>query len=251
MPKLGVNVDHVATVRQARLALEPDPVHAALEAERAGADGIVVHLREDRRHIQERDVRVLRETIKTKLNLEMATVEEIIRFALRIKPDSVCIVPERRKELTTEGGLDVVGQKSKLKEVVKRFRGEGILVSLFIDAELEQIKAAKFVEANAVELHTGKYAHLCEGFGGQAEAKTENERISELEKLEKTAKIVLEEGLILNAGHGLDYRNVIPVARIPGMNDLNIGFSIIARAIYVGIYQAVKEMKLLITDIRG
>lgn len=240
MPKLGVNVDHVATVRQARLALEPDPVHAALEAERAGADGMVVHLREDRRHIQERDVRVLRETIKTKLNLEMATVEEIIRFALRIKPDSVCIVPERRKELTTEGGLDVVGQKSKLKEVVKRFRGEGILVSLFIDAELEQIKAAKFVEANAVELHTGRYA----------ETKTEKERMTEYKKLVKASKIVLEERLILNAGHGLDYRNVILVARIPGMNDLNIGFSIIARAIYVGIYQAVKEMKQLITDVR-
>jgi len=241
MPKLGVNVDHVATVRQARLAFEPDPVYAALEAERAGADGIVVHLREDRRHIQERDVRVLRETIKTKLNLEMATVEKIIRFALKIKPDSVCIVPERRKELTTEGGLDVVGQKRKLKEVVKRFREEGILVSLFIDPELEQIKAAKFVEADAVELHTGRYA----------EAKVEKERIRELKKLEKTGKIVLEEGLILNAGHGLDYHNVLPVARIPGMNDLNIGFSIIARAIYVGIYQAVKEMKLLITDIRG
>jgi len=237
MPKLGVNVDHVATVRQARIVLEPDPVHAALEAERAGADGIVVHLREDRRHIQERDVRILRETIKTKLNLEMATVEEIIRFALKIKPDSVCIVPERRKELTTEGGLDVAGQKRKLKEVVKRFREEGILVSLFIDPEMEQIKAAKFVGSDAVELHTGRYA----------EAKVESERIRELEKLEKAGKIVLEEGLILNAGHGLDYRNVIPVARIPGMNDLNIGFSIIARAIYVGIYQAVKEMKQLIT----
>ena len=240
MPKLGVNVDHVATVRQARIVLEPDPVHAALEAERAGADGIVVHLREDRRHIQERDVRILRETIKTKLNLEMATVEEIIRFALKIKPDSVCIVPERRKELTTEGGLDVAGQKRKLKEVVKRFREEGILVSLFIDPEMEQIKAAKFVGSDAVELHTGRYA----------EAKVESERIRELEKLEKAGKIVLEEGLILNAGHGLDYRNVIPVARIPGMNDLNIGFSIIARAIYVGIYQAVKEMKQLIADVR-
>jgi len=237
MPKLGVNVDHVATVRQARLALEPDPVYAALEAERAGANGIVVHLREDRRHIQENDVRLLRERIKTKLNLEMATNEEIIRFALKVKPDSVCIVPERRKELTTEGGLDVAGQKNKLAGVIKRFKEQGILVSLFIDSELEQIKAAKFVEADAVELHTGRYA----------EAKTEKERISELKKLEETAKIVLEEGLILNAGHGLDYRNVLPVARIPGMNDLNIGFSIIGRAIYVGIYQAVKEMKQLIT----
>ncbi len=238
MPKLGVNVDHVATVRQARLALEPDPVSAALAAERAGADGIVVHLREDRRHIQERDVHLLRAKIKTKLNLEMATNEEIIRFALKIKPDSVCIVPEKRKELTTEGGLDVFGQKNKLKRVVKQFQEKGIQVSLFIDPEVKQIKAAKFVGADAVELHTGRYA----------DAKTEKERISELKKLEKIAKIVLEEGLILNAGHGLDYQNVIPVARIPGMNDLNIGFSIIARAIYVGIYQAVKEMKHLIAD---
>lgn len=236
MSKLGVNVDHVATVRQARLALEPDPVSAALAAERAGADGIVVHLREDRRHIQERDVRLLREKIKTKLNLEMATNEEIIRFALKIKPDSVCIVPEKRKELTTEGGLDVFGQKNKLKRVVKQFQEKGIQVSLFIDPEVKQIEAAKFVHTDAVELHTGRYA----------DAKTEKERISELRKLEKVAKIVLKEGIILNAGHGLDYQNVLPVARIPGMNDLNIGFSIIARAIYVGIYQAVKEMKRLI-----
>lgn len=241
MPKLGVNVDHVATVRQARLALVPDPVSAALEAERGGADGIVVHLREDRRHIQERDVRLLREKIKTKLNLEMATAEDIIDFALRVRPDSVCIVPEKRKELTTEGGLDVAGQKNKLKKVVKRLQEKGIQVSLFIDPEVEQIKAAKFVGAEAVELHTGEYAN----------AKTKKERMTEYGRLVKASKIVLEEGLILNAGHGLDYKNVVPVARIPGMNDLNIGFSIIARAIFVGIYQAVKEMKQLITDIRG
>jgi len=240
MPKLGVNVDHVATVRQARLASFPDPVFAALEAERAGADGIVVHLREDRRHIQERDVYLLREKIETKLNLEMATSEEIIHFALKIKPDSVCIVPEKRKELTTEGGLDVAGQKNKLTSVIKQFKETGILVSLFIDPEAKQIEAAKLVGADAVELHTGKYA----------EAKIESERIRELEKLEKAAKMVLEEGLILNAGHGLDYRNVVPIARISGMNDLNIGFSIIARAIFVGVYQAVKEMKELIADIR-
>jgi pyridoxine 5-phosphate synthase len=238
MPKLGVNVDHVATVRQARLASFPDPVFAALEAERAGADGIVVHLREDRRHIQERDVRLLREKIKTKLNLEMATNEEVIRFALKIKPDSVCIVPEKRKELTTEGGLDVFGQKNKLKRVTRQFREKGISVSLFIDPEIKQIEAAKFVSADAVELHTGRYA----------DAKNKKERISELAKLEKASKIVLGEGIILNAGHGLDYQNVLPVARIPGMHDLNIGFSIIGRAIFVGIYQAVKEMKKLITE---
>ncbi len=241
MPKLGVNVDHVATVRQARLVLEPDPLSAALEAERAGADGIVVHLREDRRHIQERDVRLIREKIKTKLNLEMATNEEIIRFALKIKPDSVCIVPEKRKELTTEGGLDVFGQKNKLKRVVKQFQEKGILVSLFIDPEIKQIEAAKFVKADAVELHTGEYAN----------AKTKKERVTEYGRLVKASKIVLEEGIILNAGHGLDYQNVLPVARIPGMHDLNIGFSIIARAIFVGIYQAVKEMKELIADVRG
>ena len=170
----------------------------------------------------------------------MATAEEIIRFALEVKPDSVCIVPERRKELTTEGGLDVAGQKNKLTSVIKQFKETGILVSLFIDPEAKQIEAAKLVGADAVELHTGKYA----------EAKIESERIRELEKLEKAAKMVLEEGLILNAGHGLDYRNVVPIARISGMNDLNIGFSIIARAIFVGVYQAVKEMKELIADIR-
>lgn len=239
MPKLGVNVDHVATVRQARLASFPDPVFAALEAERGGADGIVVHLREDRRHIQERDVYLLREKIKTKLNLEMATNEEIIRFALKIKPDSICIVPEKRKELTTEGGLDVFGQKNKLKKVVQQFQNKGIEVSLFIDPEVKQIEAAKFVNADAVELHTGEYAN----------AKTKKERMREYKRLVEASKIVLEEGIILNAGHGLDYQNVLPVARIPGISDLNIGFSIIARAIFVGVYQAVKEMKQLITDI--
>jgi pyridoxine 5-phosphate synthase len=236
MPKLGVNVDHVATLRQARLGVIPSPVEAALVAEKAGADGIVVHLREDRRHIQEEDVEALLKVLKVKLNLEMALNEEIIKIALKLKPYSVCLVPERRKELTTEGGLEVVGQKKKIKSAIKRFHEAGIKVSIFVDPIEEQIQAIKECGADALELHTGKYA----------EEQTSSGRKEELRKLEKAAKITLNLGLHLHAGHGLDYHNVVPVAQIPGIEELNIGFSIIARAIFVGLEQAVREMKKLI-----
>lgn len=236
MPKLGVNIDHIATLRQARKGMDPDPVAAALLAETAGADGIVAHLREDHRHIQERDIYLLREKIKTKLNLEMAANEKIVKIALDILPDSVCLVPERRQELTTEGGLDILGQEKQLKAVVKRLQDKGITVSLFVDPVEQQIAAAARIKANCLELHTGNYA----------EAKDENNCQKELEKLKMAGKKAQDLGLKLNAGHGLDYRNVLPVARIVGVQELNIGFSIVSRAVFVGIVQAVREMKELI-----
>jgi pyridoxine 5-phosphate synthase len=238
MVKLGVNIDHVATLRQARGIGVPDPVHAAAIVELAGADGITVHLREDRRHIQDRDVRVLRETLKTRLNLEMAANEEIIRIALDIKPDEVCLVPEKRKELTTEGGLDVSAGKAAIKEAVGRLRKKGILVSLFIDPDEKQIRLAREVGADCVELHTGSYALAA----GKEAARRE------LKKLYDAGKYASGLGLQLNAGHGLDYGNVAGVAKIPNMDTLNIGFSIIAKAVFVGLYEAVREMKQLAND---
>lgn len=235
MPKLGVNIDHVATLRQARRAKEPDPVAAAVIAELAGADGITVHLREDRRHIQDRDVYLLRQTIKTRLNLEMAQDEEIIKIALDVKPDSVCIVPEKRKELTTEGGLDVISSALTLKRIIPQFKAKGIIVSLFINPDPGQVKAAREVEADSVELHTGSYANA-----------SLKDRKQELAKLKKTGEVAIKTGLKLNAGHGLDYQNVVPVARLPGIEDLNIGHSIISRAVLVGLERAVREMKALI-----
>lgn len=234
--KLGVNIDHVATLRQARRGVVPDPLQAALVAEKAGANGITVHLREDRRHIQDEDVRRIRKKIRAKLNLEMACADEIIRFACKVKPDDVCLVPEKRQELTTEGGLDVLGQKQKIGRAVSRLKKTGIFVSIFIDPEPRQLKAAKEIGADAVELHTGSYA----------EAKTELQRKSEFRKLVTAGKAAGDLGLVLNAGHGLDYDNVHPVARIEGMNELNIGFAIIARSLFVGLDQAVREMKSLI-----
>ncbi len=236
MANLGVNVDHVATVRQARGIDEPDPVYAAMIAEEAGATCITVHLREDRRHIQDRDLYILKQVVKTKLNLEMGLFEDVIEVALKVKPHNITIVPERRQELTTEGGLDVVKYFDDIKKYVEIFNKEGITVSLFIDPEIDQIKASKETNAQAVELHTGRYA----------DAKDENTQKQELERIIKASEEVLKNNLILNAGHGLNYRNVVPVARIKGMNELNIGHSIVARAIFVGFKEAVKEMVYLV-----
>lgn len=242
MVKLGVNIDHIATLRQARRAQEPDPVLAAGVCEMAGADGITVHLREDRRHIQDRDVQVLRKTVKTKLNLEMAAAEEIVRIAVNIKPDSVCLVPEKRQELTTEGGLDIASSKKELAPVIKKLKAAGITVSIFVDPEKKQIEGAAEAGADCVELHTGSY---CEAFfknDGLTGAS-----LREFKRLETAGALARELELTLNAGHGLDYRNVKPVAGINGMHELNIGFSIIARAVFVGLEQAVKEMKRQMT----
>ncbi len=236
MAKLGVNVDHVATVRQARRTNEPDPVWAAALAQLGGADGITIHLREDRRHIQDRDLRLLRETVTVKLNLEMACSEEIIQIACQTRPDQATLVPERREEITTEGGLDVLSQQQRVAEVVRRLHDAGIVVSLFLDPDLRQIEAAKAVGADAVELHTGQYALAPPG----------PPRQRELQVLEEAARQVRRLGLVLHAGHGLTYTNVQPIARIEGMEELNIGHSIVARAIMVGFLQAVREMKALI-----
>ncbi len=237
MPKLGVNVDHIATLRQARGVDYPDPVTAALLAELAGCHGIVVHLREDRRHIQERDVRILRAVLQTKLNLEMAATEEMVSFALDLCPDQVCLVPERREELTTEGGLDVVKNEEGLTEVVSRLLEKKTPVSLFIDPEPLQIEAARRIGAPMIELHTGRY---CEVKGA--------ERDKELQNLKEATSFGLRLGLIVNAGHGLNYQNVRPVAQIPGVEELNIGHSIVARAALVGIERAVREMLELIGE---
>lgn len=230
--RLGVNIDHVATVRQARGIDIPDPVLAAGLAELAGAHGIVCHLREDRRHIQDRDLRILKETVKTHLNMEMAATGEMVRIALETLPDMCTLVPERREELTTEGGLDVVGQEEHLKQVVRELRGAGIVVSLFIDPSLEQVKASEQVGAQVVELHTGRY---CEAHGVE-------EALAELGKLEDMSLAAEKLGLRVSAGHGLNYRNVVPVASIPQVEELNIGHSIVARAVMVGIEAAVREM---------
>lgn len=237
MPELGVNIDHVATVRQARKTYEPDPIWAAVLAELGGADGITIHLREDRRHIQDRDLRLLRQTVTVKLNLELACAEEILRIACDVGPDQATLVPERREEVTTEGGLDVRGQREKVAGAVRRLREAGILASLFLDPEASQIEAAAEVGAQAVELHTGCYA-LAKGAAQQAE----------LEKLARAGRRVRELGMALHAGHGLTYRNVRPVAAIAEMRELNIGHSIVARAVLVGMECAVREMKELLSS---
>jgi pyridoxine 5-phosphate synthase len=236
MTRLGVNIDHVATVREARKTNEPDPVWAASLAELGGADGITLHLREDRRHIQERDLHLLRQTVTVKLNLELACDDEVIGIACQAKPYQATLVPERREEVTTEGGLDAAGQRGRVESAVKRLRDAGIVVSLFLDPDPRQIDAAAALGVEAVELHTGAYAHATAKFGGEAE----------LETLRKSARQIVEAGLVLHAGHGLTYRNVQPVAAIPNMCELNIGHSIIARAIMVGLEQAVRDMKRLI-----
>ncbi len=236
MARLSVNVDHVATVRQARLDKEPDPVAAAYMAELAGADGITVHLREDRRHIQDRDVEVIRKTCKTVLNLEMAATPEMVTIALGVKPDMVTIVPEKREELTTEGGLDVVSVEASLKDSVSKLKAGGIHVNLFVDASPKAMKASHRIGADGVELHTGTYAN----------AQSVNERASELEKIKANATLASELGLNVHAGHGLDYRNVQAVREIPEIEEFAIGFSIIARSVYVGIDMAVREMADLV-----
>lgn len=237
MPTLGVNIDHVATIRQARRTVEPDPVAAAVLAELAGADGITVHLREDRRHIQDRDVQLLRQTVRTHLNLEMAATDEMVEIALNIHPDYVTLVPERREEVTTEGGLDVAGQIDRMHHVVSRLQSAGIPVSLFIDADPQQIQAAATVSARFIELHTGAYA----------EAKDESSHAKELSILKAGCEQAIDSGLRVNAGHGLTYWNVHPVACLPGMEELNIGHTIVSRAVLVGMERAVREMKQAIS----
>jgi pyridoxine 5-phosphate synthase len=240
MIRLGVNVDHVATVRQARRATVPDPVGAALLAEKAGADGITVHLREDRRHIQETDVQLLRERLKKKLNLEMAVTPAMVAFAEKLRPDDACFVPEKREELTTEGGLDVVTYREKIQDAVKRLQDRGVHVSLFVDPQKAQIEASKEIGAHAVEIHTGTYCNA-----------TAADRGLERQALASTAALAHRLGLEVHAGHGLDYENVVPIATISEIVELNIGHSIIARAVIVGIEQAVREMKQLLMRARG
>ncbi|MFI8610462.1 pyridoxine 5'-phosphate synthase [Pseudomonas sp. NPDC077649] len=233
---LGVNIDHVATLRQARGTRYPDPVKAALDAEEAGADGITVHLREDRRHIQDRDVRILAEVLQTRMNFEMGVTDFMLDFAEQIRPAHVCLVPETRQELTTEGGLDVAGQEARIAAAVERLSRAGCEVSLFIDAEARQIEASRRVGAPAIELHTGRYA----------DAHTPEEAARELARIRDGVACGLQHGLIVNAGHGLHYHNAEAVAAIAGINELNIGHAIVAHALFVGFKQAVAEMKALI-----
>ena len=240
MIRLGVNVDHVATVRQARRVEVPDPLEAALLAEKAGADGITVHLREDRRHIQEHDVERMRQRLTTKLNLEMAVTPAMIALAERLRPNDACFVPEKREELTTEGGLDVLANKQKIVEAVKRLQDRGIHVSLFIDPRESQIETSKAVGAHAVEIHTGTY---CNAVGAEQE--------KERDAVAVAASLAHGLGLEVHGGHGLNYENVSPIVAIPEIVELNIGHSIIARAVIVGIEQAVREMKQLLAKARG
>lgn len=236
MPRLGVNIDHVATVREARGVDYPDPVTAAALAELAGAECIVLHLREDRRHIKDRDLRILKETVQTALNMEMAATEEMIRIASEIKPDIATLVPEKREELTTEGGLDVVGNLKRVEEAVQALTGAGIKVSLFIDPQVEQIEASRDVGGDAIEIHTGAYC----------EAKTPQELDEELQKVIVAARKAHALGLEVKAGHGLNYVNVGPIADIPEISELSIGHCIVARAVLVGMEQAVRDMIVLI-----
>ncbi len=235
---LGVNIDHVATLRQARGTRYPDPVQAAALCEEAGADGITIHLREDRRHILDRDVYLLAETLQTRMNLEMAVTEEMLAIAEKVKPAHSCLVPEKREELTTEGGLDVAGQEAKIKAACERLAAAGIEVSLFIDPEPAQIDATLRCGAPVIELHTGAYA----------EAETAVEQIAELRRIREAASYAFQKGLIVNAGHGLHYHNVEQIAEIPELNELNIGHGLIARAVFVGLKEAVAEMRRLMLE---
>jgi pyridoxine 5-phosphate synthase len=237
MPLLGVNIDHVATVRQARRTNEPNPVHAAVLAEMGGADGITVHLREDRRHIQDRDVRLLKDVIRIRLNLEMAVSDEITRFALEIRPDQATLVPERREELTTEGGLDVRTHFQRVRQCVDQLQGAGIMVSLFIDPDVTQVEKSRELGVEAVELHTGAYA----------DARTLDEVEMEFDRIREAGHFAVAQGLKLNLGHGLTCRNVRRVAEIHSVHELNIGHSIVSQALLVGFERAVREMKQLVT----
>ena len=238
---LGINVDHIATLRQARGTTFPDPAHAAAVAEHAGADGITIHLREDRRHIQDRDVYVMAKTIQTRMNLEIAVTEEMLAIALEVKPAYVCLVPEKREELTTEGGLDVIGNEAKIADAVARLTAAGIKVSLFVDAIEEQLDACVRVKAPYVEIHTGAYA----------EAHNDQEQAVELERIKRGAAFAHSKGLVVNAGHGLNYHNVKPIAAIEEFYELNIGHAIIARAAIDGLDKAVRDMKRLMLEARN
>ena len=245
MIELGVNVDHVATVRQARRTYEPDPVWAAVEAHLGGADGITVHLREDRRHIQDEDVRRLRELTHIRLNLEMAATDEMVKIACGIKPEMAMLVPEGRHEITTEGGLSISTQEKKLTDVVKRLRDAGIVVSVFIDADLKQVEAAARIGASVCEIHTGPYAHAFHSKGRDEESPAV---ISELEKIRKAGEAIRGLKMRFNAGHALNYVNVEPVARLKGLRELHIGHAIVSRAVFVGMREAVREMKQLMVQ---
>lgn len=237
---LGVNIDHIATLRQARLTRYPDPVEAVFAAENGGADGITVHLREDRRHIQERDIELIQAVLLTRLNLEMAVTDAMLTYAETVCPEHCCLVPEKREELTTEGGLNVLAQEAKVKEAVVHLSRLDAEVSLFIDPDLKQIEAALRCKAPAIELHTGVYA----------DAKTEAERQTELKRITEAVDFAHRAGLIVNAGHGLNYQNVQPIARLTQINELNIGHGIIARALFIGLEPAVREMKRLMVEAR-
>ncbi len=238
---LGVNIDHVATLRQARGTRYPDPVQAAIEAEQAGADGITLHLREDRRHIQERDVEMLRDILQTRMNLEMAVTEEMLAIAEKVRPADCCLVPEKREELTTEGGLDVAGQQSRIAEACARLAEAGVKVSLFIDAEPAQIEAAAACRAPAIEIHTGHFA----------DAEDSAARFAELQRIGEGVQLAASLGLQVNAGHGLHYHNVADIARMCEVKELNIGHAIIARAVFSGLGEAVREMKRLMVEARA
>ena len=245
MIELGVNIDHVATVRQARRTWEPDPVWAAVEAHLGGADGITVHLREDRRHIHDDDVRRLRELTHIKLNLEMAATDEMIGIAVALKPEMAMLVPEGRHEVTTEGGLDVVAQEAALRQAVARLADAGIVTSVFIDAEPAQVEAARRIGARVCEVHTGPYAHAFHARGRDAEAPAV---VAELARIRAAGEAILAHGMRFNAGHALNYFNVQPVARLAGLRELHIGHAIVSRAMFVGMREAVREMKRLIRE---
>ncbi len=245
MIELGVNIDHVATLRQARKTWEPDPVWAAVEAHLGGADGITVHLREDRRHINDDDVRRLRELTQVKLNLEMAATDEMVAIACALKPEMAMLVPEGRHEVTTEGGLDVLAQEARLREVIARLADAGIVTSVFIDAERAQIEAAARIGARVCEVHTGPYAHAFHGAGRDAESPAV---LAELAKVAAAGEAIRALGMRFNAGHALNYYNVQPIARLPGIRELHIGHAIVSRAVFVGLREAVAEMKRLLRE---
>ena len=245
MIELGVNIDHVATLRQARRTYEPDPVWAAVEAHLGGADGITVHLREDRRHIQDEDVRRLREATQIKLNLEMAATDEMVAIACRIRPEMAMLVPEGRHEVTTEGGLDVVGQEVALKQAISRLADAGIVTSVFIDAELRQVKAAARIGASVCEIHTGPYAHAFHDAGRDIDSAAAQ---AELAKVRTAGAAVRDLGMRFNAGHALNYFNVQPIAALPGIRELHIGHAIVCRAVFTGLRAAVGDMKRLMRE---
>ena len=248
MIELGVNIDHIATLRQARRTYEPDPVWASVEAHLGGADGITVHLREDRRHIQDDDVRRLRELTHIKLNLEMAATDEMLAIAMRIRPEMAMLVPEGRHEVTTEGGLDIVAQEARIREIVAALAGAGITSSVFIDAELAQVEAAARIGAQVCEIHTGPYAHAFHARGRDSESAAV---VSELARIRAAGEAVRGLGMRFNAGHALNYHNVQPVAALPGVRELHIGHSIVSRAVFVGMREAVREMKRLMREAVG